>query len=97
AAVLTIRYNYSVLPVEIALILGGLLLLALAWAALKFLAQPKKGFTKEKDESEEFLIHPDLEAFLVSQTLTPQAPVKEESKITFGGGRFGGGGAGGEV
>lgn len=94
AMIFTIRYYHSVLPLEVAMTIAGSVLLILSYASINYLKQPKFGFTyaelKSKHKDEKSLI----ESLVVVETLGQQAKPADATK--FGGGSFGGGGAGGE-
>lgn len=92
AIVFTVRYYHQVLPVETLMIIGGLLMMAIAYLLINYLKYPKAGFT-----SEEKLSHPsslNIEALIIAETLPGQPETKAGTQ--FGGGNFGGGGASGE-
>ena len=95
-AVLTYRYYHSLLPAEIALTLAGAFLISLAYFSIRFLKTPlaaeRYGLTYldgNEAEQDEAL---NAEAALLSHNLghTDQP----EPGVEFGGGDFGGGGAG---
>lgn len=67
---------------------GGMLMIILAVALIRFLHTPRYGISDEQEGRRKFA---DLEAILIAQKLG-QAPAG--SGIEFGGGEFGGGGAG---
>jgi len=89
--VLTVRYFFAVVPVEIAMLVAGLLLTSLSYALIKYLKTSKKGFSFEKNPvtKKERI---DLESLIISQVSGPKAQPK--AAVEFGGGSFGGGGAG---
>ena len=94
AAVATIRYYYSVMPVEWALTLGGLAMILVAVIAHYFFRKKTTGITYEEDVTDDPLISRDLEAIFIAQVLRKQMPDKTTE---FGGGEFGGGGAGSTI
>jgi hypothetical protein len=67
---------------------GGTLMIILAVALIRYLHTPKHGISDEQEGKRKFA---DLEAILIAQKLG-QTPA--ESRLEFGGGEFGGGGAG---
>lgn len=93
AGVLSIRYYYSILPPETALILAGLVLSLTAWFTIRYLKVPRNGITLEdtpESRREEMEV---LSSLVISQaTSNLQSPDKPTQ---FGGGESGGGGAGG--
>ena len=96
-AVFTIRYYYHILPAELAMIIGGCMLIAGAYALIRSLQTPRHGFTSiAPDEPEP---HPlqkfPVESLILAETLksTPTQPTDQSG--SFGGGSSGGAGAGG--
>lgn len=66
AGILTVHYYYTVMPVEIAMIIFGILLIGISYALIKYLATPKKGFTFENNGAKgKSLI--DAEALIIAQ------------------------------
>ncbi|SHK01246.1 hypothetical protein [Hymenobacter psychrotolerans] len=87
----TLRYYRSIMPPEIAAVLAGAVLLALAAWAARYLRPARHGLTSLPDN--DYPSHFNLEALVVAQTTTvPQAPALG---FEFGGGHSGGGGADG--
>ncbi|HLK30672.1 MAG TPA: hypothetical protein VKT28_18995 [Puia sp.] len=96
AVVFTVRYYYHVLPAETAMIIGGIITIAIAYALKKYLNEPKSGFTDEQNTEHSFTAK-QLEALLIAQTLGHAKIETTDGNATeFGGGSGGGGGAGGE-
>ncbi len=95
AVVLTVRYYYHILPIETAMIAGGVAMIAGAYALIKYLISPKHGFTDEKTGDAPLNTASQLESLAIAQTFG-QGQVDAGSGTTFGGGSGGGGGAGGE-
>jgi len=93
AAIATFRYYYHVLPLDVALTIGGALVLAIAYAVMRYLKTPKHGFTYAEPETEQMLDHLKVESLIVAETFAkvPAAPSQEANR--FGGGDFGGGGS----
>ena len=90
-SIFTYKFYFSVLPTEIGLTLGGILLIALAGGLIQYLKTEKNGFTYQpNDEFEGF----NLEAMLMSQLVQSKIPQQGDT-FRFGGGDTGGGGAGG--
>lgn len=90
--VATIRYYYSVMPIEAALMLGGLLIIAVSYFAITLLKRKDTAFTFEPDEDEDLST---AETLMLLNQFAPRTIAAEEKKI-FGGGDFGGGGAEGK-
>ena len=87
----TLRYYRSVLPPEVAATVGGVVLLAGALAALRYLRTPRHGFAAVDDDARPQF---NLESFITAQTAhVPAAPAPG---FEFGGGHSGGGGAEGK-
>jgi hypothetical protein len=94
AAVATFRYYFHVMPMEIAAIIGGIVLLSLAYFSIKYLRDNKTPFTYDEADSEKpFYQH--AESLIIAQTFG-NSQAQEGEKPLFGGGDFGGGGAGSE-
>lgn len=94
AMIFTIRYYHSVLPLEVAMTIAGSVLLILSYALINYLKQPKFGFTYAESNSENRDEKSLIESLVIVETLGQQA--KPADTTRFGGGSFGGGGAGGE-
>lgn len=91
----SIRYYYHILPIEIALTLGGLVLFAIAYFSIKKWKDKTTGITFQPDRfinSSDFI---NTEALILTSQfgLKPEIPV--ESPMEFGGGDFSGGGSSG--
>jgi hypothetical protein len=95
AIVFTIRYYHSVLPLETAMILGGLALTVGAWALIRYLKEPKHGFTYVEPEDPSLADKLRLESLIIAQTYVPGAQ-PAGSDVQFGDGTGGGGGASGD-
>ncbi len=91
---LTFRYYYHVLSPELALIAAGMLLISAAGLALRYFKTDKAGFTLREDRYRNPVLRVTAEALIAAQTLTPQGMPAREQGTPFGGGEFGGGGAG---
>ncbi|MRG44279.1 hypothetical protein GFS24_04095 [Chitinophaga sp. SYP-B3965] len=89
AIVFTVRYYHSIMPIEGAMTIGGILMIGLAYGVIQYLKQPKHGFTYEEEQTEEGAIQ--LESLVIAQTMSA-TPQRDES-FKFGGGTGGGGGA----
>lgn len=94
-SIYTIRFYYSVLPIETALTLGGIALFFVAYFSIKKLKEKESGLTFKPDRinhSDTFL---NAEALVVASTFGMKPEVKTVSPMEFGDGGFSGGGSGG--
>ncbi len=89
ASILTIRQYHSVMPIEIAMTLGGILFLGVSYGLIRFLKTPKNGFTYENEDEDNGLMK--IEGLVIAQTFGTST--KADNGPGFGGGQFGGGGA----
>ena len=88
-SIFTLRYYRSVLPPEVAAVLAGTFLTALAGLGLRYLRPARFGLTSEPDDEPR---HFDLENLIQAQTAhAPGAPAS--GGFEFGGGHSGGAGA----
>jgi uncharacterized membrane protein YgcG len=95
ASIYTIRHYYSILSIEAAMTLSGLLLIALAYALIRYLHTPKHGFTYHPVNHAHLFERLQAESLIITETFaTPQTPARN-SDFKFGGGTGGGGGADG--
>ncbi len=95
AVVCTVRYYYHLLPLETAMVVGGLLFTAIAYALIKYLHEPKYGFTHKEADEAFFMDKLQVESLVIAQTFGgPTQPV--DTGTQFGGGSGGGGGASGQ-
>ena len=90
--VASIRYYYSVMPIEAALMFGGLLIMVISYFAITLLKRKETAFTFEPDGDEDLST---AETLMLLNQFAPRTIAAEEKKI-FGGGDFGGGGAEGK-
>jgi hypothetical protein len=93
AIVFTVPYYHAVLPLEIAMTVGGLILMGIAYALIQYLQQPKNGFTYEAIADKHLLDKMNIEAIVIAETFTAVQPA--DNHTGFGGGSFGGGGSSG--
>lgn len=91
-SIFTYRFYFSILPVEIALTVGGGILIALAGICIHYLRISIHGITSEPDSERKGL---NLESIIMSQVIQSKIPQQGEN-FQFGGGDAGGGGAGGK-
>ena len=90
-SVLTIRYYHHYLSIEYALILGGLVLLGIAYAAMKYWVNERDGITLEPDEDVDSGLK--LESLIIAESFGKS---EVDSGFEGQGGEFGGGGASGD-
>jgi hypothetical protein len=92
ATVFTVRYYYSIAPLEEVMSVAGLFMILSAYMAIKFLKSPKFGLADT--EPVPGIQHDglQLEAIIVAETL-PKNPAPGSDGFQFGGGSSGGGGA----
>jgi hypothetical protein len=94
AAVFTFRYYYHVMPLAWAAVIGGAVLFLVAYFAIRYLQQNNQVFSYEPESKKSIL--QEIEQQLIEQTIANQPGPSPEKKDGFGGGNFGGSGAGGE-
>lgn len=95
AAVMTFHEYTGFVPLNVALVLGGLALIGIAVSGIRYLASPKYGFTDAPDDdspNELFLSATSIAAVQATGHGTP-AP---KDNIRYGAGDFGGGGSEGK-
>ncbi len=94
--IFTIRFYYHILPVEWAMIAGGLLLIVIAYGLIKYLKTPRHGFSSLESNKKYMLENLQIESLVIAKTFkgTGTAPPPNHD-FKFGGGSGGGGGAGG--
>jgi len=89
-AVFTIKYYHHVMPIEWTLVIGGLAMVLVAYIALKYWKTDKHGISV-KVETHQRGDGLRLESIIIQQTLGKS----EDPEKLMGGGKFGGGGTGG--
>jgi len=92
--VFTFKYYFSTGHLEISLTLAGAVLLGISIYLMRYLKTPKQGFTGEPILQNKYL-DANLEAFVINNTMSVNAPMGGEAPLGQGG-EFGGGGASGE-
>lgn len=92
-SIYTIRFYYHILPVEVALLLGGTILFTVAYLAVRKLKDKQTGLTFKADRGSETDILTNLEALVVT-TQVDLKSTESQSNMPFGGGGFSGGGSG---
>ncbi|GAB3639378.1 hypothetical protein [Spirosoma arcticum] len=105
AAVITVHEYTGLLPLNVALTLGGLVLIGLAVIIIRFLRQPitaeervlsyRNGFTDDPDyeSPDQFFVNVGTAVAMQATTGAQQQP---KEGVQFGGGHFGGGGSEGK-
>jgi hypothetical protein len=93
ATIFTVKYYYTILSIETEMLIAGIILIAVSYTLIKFLKEPKYGFTSHDlyPSKKEIL---NAEALIIAETFNKQSTA--ESSGLFGGGSGGGGGATGE-
>lgn len=94
AIVFTVRYYYAILPLEIWMSLGGIVLIVIAYGLTRYLKNPTHGFTNVEMGGRDIAATAQIESLVVSSTLSNQPA--DTGNTHFGGGNFGGGGSTGE-
>ena len=94
AAVATFRAYFHVMPLAVAATLGGAVLFAVAYFFVRILKKGRPGYTYEPDRQEEPFLG-EAESLVVAQAFSGTVRTPDQG-VSAGGGRFGGGGAGGE-
>ena len=89
----SIRYYYSILPLEYVMVIGGILLFGLAYFSIQKLKNKAEGLTfqPDRDTNNSFLLNAQVLMTVANATTPPPA---NSSPMDFGGGGFSGGGAG---
>lgn len=91
----TFRSYHHVLPPEVGLTLGGLVLFAIAFFSIKRLKNKESGLTFKPDRISNSNTFLNAEALIIASTFGMKPEVKSpESPMEFGGGGFSGGGSG---
>ena len=93
AIVFTVRYYHTILPLEIVMTFGGIVLLIISYGLMKWLHEPVHGFTSREVSSKNATDKLQIESLIIAQTFKPDSGTEGTQ---FGGGSTGGGGASGE-
>ncbi|WP_426669964.1 hypothetical protein ACPPVU_01720 [Mucilaginibacter sp. McL0603] len=93
AAAITFHAYYHILPLDIMLTIVGATVLGISYAIMKYLKNPKHGFTYAEQDDSNMMDNLKVESLIVAETFAkaPAAPANDGAK--FGGGDFGGGGS----
>lgn len=94
-SVFTIRYYYSLMPVETALILAGILLFVFSISIIKLLKNKEDGITFKPDYGNNENELTDTESLLTNSQIDVNPVEHIDQNMPFGGGDFSGGGSGG--
>ncbi len=94
AAVFTFRYYFHILSLEWAAVIGGAVLFITAYFSIQYLRKHEGAYTYNADG--DITLLQEIEEQLIEQTIASQNPPTPTKNDGFGGGEFGGGGAGGE-
>jgi hypothetical protein len=92
-SIFTIRYYHQLLPIEVALVIGGIALFLVAYLSIKRLQFRETGLTFKPDRGSDSSLLKNAQALIVSSQVA-NAPDPNQSDMPFGGGGFSGGGAG---
>jgi uncharacterized membrane protein YgcG len=87
-AIFTIRYYYHILPAELAMIIGGCILIAGAYGLIRYLQTPKHGFTSIAPDE------PKPHPLILAETFKSTPTQPSDQPPHFGGGSGGGSGGG---
>ncbi|WP_281234179.1 hypothetical protein [Flavobacterium gelatinilyticum] len=93
--VFTIRFYYSVLPVEAALTVGGLILSGIAYFSIQKLKNKESGLTFKPDRINNSNAFLNAETLIVASSFGLKPEIKTGSPMEFGDGGFSGGGSSG--
>lgn len=93
--IFTIRFYYSVLPIEVALTLGGLALFGIAYFSIQKLKNKETGLTFKPDRINNSNAFLNAQTLIVASTFGLKPEIKTDSPMDFGGGGFSGGGSDG--
>lgn len=94
ATVFTVRFYFEILPVEIVMLIAGIMLIGVSYVLIKYLKQPRYGYTSDN-------LYPskknalNIEALIIAETFSKQQSTTQDTSL-YGGGSGGGGGATGE-
>jgi hypothetical protein len=96
ASVFTVRYYYHILSPELAMIIGGVILVTGAYGLIRYLHPSKYGFTSASPEEPHILGSLPVEGLILAESFKAAGAQPAGPDIRFGGGSGGGGGAGGQ-
>jgi hypothetical protein len=93
-SVLTFKYYFSLGHHEVTLTIAGVVMVGIAYGCIRYLKKNTTPYTYQEDVSDETPSFSQAESLIAAQTFGPS--VAPEKGFDFGGGKFGGGGAGGQ-
>jgi hypothetical protein len=96
AIVFTVRIYYHILPAEIAMVIGGIIFIVIAYILIKYLDPSKYGFTSKEQTDKFFMDKLNVESLVIVQGFSGTNLPLTDNGTQFGGGTGGGGGASGE-
>lgn len=91
-AILTYKFYFTIIPVEVEMLIAGIVMIGLSYFLIKWLSTSRHGFTSEATSS-----RPDwknVEALIIAETMSGTETATENNLMS--GGSGGGGGAGGD-
>ena len=95
AIVFNVRFYYHVAPLEVAMTIGGIVMILIAYGVTKYLSIPKHGITHAEPNDPQLAGFLQVESLVVAQTFHQTTPTETDKHFDFGGGSGGGGGASG--
>lgn len=90
---LTFKYYFSLGHPEVSLTIAGSVMMALAYASIKYLVTDKNGISFKDDPNEDNFLKTNAEALVIAQSFGTHAQ-PTDTGVQMGGGEFGGGGSG---
>jgi uncharacterized membrane protein YgcG len=93
AIVFTVRYYHHVAPLEIAMSIGGIIMICIAYFITKYLTPPKYGITHAEPNDPQLAGLLQVESLVVTQTFHQTTAAGSDNPFDFGGGSGGGAGA----
>lgn len=96
-SVFTYKNYVHLMSIELTLTISGAALLTISWLAIRYLKRNPAKFTFEPDKSSDRSGLLNLEGIVIGQTMGPGITSNQPTENGFGGGQFGGGGAGGSI
>jgi hypothetical protein len=92
-SIFTIRYYYSLMPIEYALLIGGIVLFGISFLGIQFWKNKTEGITFQPDRSSDSKLLRNAQMLIITSQTQIDIPVSQDN-MPFGGGGFSGGGAG---
>jgi hypothetical protein len=91
--VFNVRFYYHVAPLEVAMTIGGIVMILIAYGVTKYLSIPKHGITHAEANDPQLAGFLQVESLVVSKTFHQTTPTETDKHFDFGGGSGGGGGS----